>query len=164
MKLASAERGDLGKDYSETHPQKRPNTGMRAAGCGKCPVPGSQAALSWGTAGKAGLQPPPQCDLPAPHGLSQVQSEVTGCAQQTSSKSTGELWHCRAVDWLWHRCSCPQQCVQRGSCHHKARSCTTSSVCTGGHADWWTNLPHPPSQVTDAWREGWPRGAAWKAP
>lgn len=29
---------------------------------------------------------------------------------------------------------------------------------------WWTNLPHPPSQFTHAWSEGWPQGAAWKAP
>lgn len=96
------------------------------------------------------------------YGLSQVESEVTGWPANILQEQ--ELWHCMASHWVGHRCSCTQQCVQRGSCHHKAMSCTTSFVCTGAQADWWTNLPHPSSQFTDAWSEGWPRSAAWKAP
>lgn len=96
------------------------------------------------------------------YGLPQVESEVTGWPANILQEQ--ELWHCMASHWVGHRCSCTQQCVQKGSCHHKAMSWTTSFVCTGAQADWWTNVPHPFSQFTDAWSEGWPRSAAWKAP
>lgn len=48
MKLASEERGNLWRDYGETHPQKKLNPDLRVAGYGKRPVPGSPGCPALG--------------------------------------------------------------------------------------------------------------------
>lgn len=94
IKLASAERCDLWRDYGETHPQKKPNPDLSVAGYGKRPVPGSPCypALGhcrWGWAEKVprwGCCLLPRCGLPAPQGWSRGPSEVTGRGQQMSTE------------------------------------------------------------------------------
>lgn len=120
-------KGWFMKDYSETHPQERPNPGVRAAGYGKCPVPGSQAALSWGTAGKAGLQPPPKPWSACPSWL--APSAVRGYWIWPANIQQ-ELWHCMASHWLGHNA------VALSSVHREV-----CAIVKPGHA-----LHHPCAQ------------------
>lgn len=157
MKLVSEERGDLWKDYGETHPQKRPKPSVKVAGYGKCPVAGSQAALPCPESRLGySLHPHPR-DLPAPHGLSQAQWEVTGYGQEisTKSKSCGTAWQVINLDTdavaLSSVCREVRTVVKPGHALH--HSCAQEDMQT-----WWTNLPHPPSQFAHAWSEGRPWG------
>lgn len=145
-----------------TH-KKKPNPDLRAAGSGKCPVPGSRgcsalgdckARLGRGGSGAgdaashlAGLCPlltaGPDCGRTFP-----------AMASKCPLRAGDRLRCCVANKWRQHRCGCSQRRVGRSLYHHEAGSRATSYACAevhtqAGKADVsrGANLPHPPSPI-----------------
>lgn len=101
MKLSSEERGDLLRNYDETHQQKRPNPELRVAGCGECPVPGSpRLPCPRGTASETVAEEVPMgsCCLPPCCSLNttgpEYSQKLLAMASKCPPRARERQWHC----------------------------------------------------------------------